>query len=246
MEINKELLQSSEMMEDLQLYISILNGEATRFPIGFWDKYNILDTAATFTRYLFEDVLKLDEDGIKKVNYKVFSDNKLKSMITLVFDGCYSKAIHNAYPNRFKPWELGQIPKGFWDNQHNIKSAVRWIVEVKLDNNEDRVYEELNRALLEQYKMQDLATNIAEALDMVYPNRFKPWKFKCNPKNYFDNDDNLKRAIKWVVENILESKDSRVENEFTAELLIEEGIRIKRRTVQEVLDLVYPGQYNIN
>ena len=37
-----------------------------------------------------------------------------------------------AFPGEFKPWEFYKISNGFWKNENNIKDAVKWLIEEKM------------------------------------------------------------------------------------------------------------------
>lgn len=90
------------MCEAIELYKKILSGELKRFPNKYWNNSKSLENAAMVTRYLIEEVLKWDEEKVKKdLNEKVFRENKLSGMLECTFGRIPFKAIDNAYPGKY-------------------------------------------------------------------------------------------------------------------------------------------------
>lgn len=64
------------------------------------------------------------------------------------------QALNAVYPNRFKEWELNNVPNNFWPRENAI-AAVKWVIDKKLFNRDS-----------------------FQAIDAAYPGRFNPQEFK--------------------------------------------------------------------
>ena len=56
-------------------------------------------------------------------------------MYQICFNGDLYTALNSVYPNRFKPWQFKQVPKGYWKSEDNCIKAIKWLVEEKLKVN---------------------------------------------------------------------------------------------------------------
>jgi hypothetical protein len=118
------------MSEAVEIYKKILNKELDRFPNGYWKDGNSKLNAKEITKYLIEDLLRWDGNKVKQnLQAKIFRDNKLSGMLEYVFGRSPYKAINNAYPEEYKPWEFRNAYKGIWDKQENIEDAIRWLLK---------------------------------------------------------------------------------------------------------------------
>ena len=135
---------------------------------------------------------------------------KLYGMMNYLFGYRIFDAINLTYPNKFKEWEFKCSI--VW-NEDNAKDAIRWVIEEKLgikdlDNDEDRnkLIKNYNQKLFLKYKLRSILNVVDYSsyniLDMVYPDKFKPWELENCPNNYW-NDDTIKESIKWLVEEKL-------------------------------------------
>ncbi|MVX64830.1 hypothetical protein GKZ28_14115 [Clostridium chromiireducens] len=84
-------------------------------------------------KWLIEDKLKWSDDDIKK-NYtrQIYKDNNLYGMIQRCFNSSPFEALNAAYPNKFKEWELPNVPRNFWNSEKNCITATKWLIEKKL------------------------------------------------------------------------------------------------------------------
>lgn len=127
-------------LEPQELYQKILDGKIRRFPPNYWKQSGVEEVTAIITRYFIEQILNWDEKDIKeKTNEMVFRKHRLSGMLEYVFDRSPFQAIDNAYPNKFKAFELNCTPKGFWRDLSNINEALDYLLEKSGKNR----YEEL-------------------------------------------------------------------------------------------------------
>ena len=238
---------ANEILDDVECYKLVLQGKLKTFPKRFWTKPWSLQSSALITRYLLEEILNYTRKDIcEKVNTRTFIDNKLQGMIQTVFGKSIYSTISNAYPNEFQPWELSHTGRNYWKDPENIKKAVRWLVETKLDNNRDRVCKEY---------CQDLAVNngisIASKigaytiLDLAYPNEFKHWELNAYCRNYWQDKENVKKTIRELVHTKLNDNRDRICKEFSAKFLKDNRLSTLATYYKayELLDLAYPNEF---
>ena len=177
---------------------------------------------------------------------QTFLDNKLYGMISKVFSGSVPMAIQNAYPNEFQPWELSSCPKGFWKDEENIKQAVRWVVETLLNNNRERVCKEFTGKLLKENGLGTIKKDygVYGLLNMTYPNEFKPWEVVECGNNFWDEEKNVKEAVRWLVKTKLDNNRQRVCKEFTARFLSKNGFSsLLAYGIYNLLNMAYPNEF---
>ena len=113
--------------------------EFAKVPKNFWN----LKTASEATIWLIEEKLRWsDEDVRRNLSQNTFKENSLRGMLDVLFNGSPYLAIDNAYPGKFKPWELPSVPKKFW-NLETAKEATIWLIEEKLKWSDEDVKEKL-------------------------------------------------------------------------------------------------------
>lgn len=122
-------------LTDVDIYKLILKGELKKFPDQFWVKPGALDSAREITKYFIEELLNWNEEKVRKdLTEKVFRQHKLSGMLEYVFGRSPYKAIENAYPGKFKEWELRAVPKHLWEDSNKREEAIKWLLEkVKKD-----------------------------------------------------------------------------------------------------------------
>ena len=168
------------------IYKMVLKGDIiTRFPIGFWRKSQSKENAAKCLRFLIEEILKYNEEELKS-NYSkhIFLNNKLSGALKYCFNDSPYKAINYIYCGKFKEWEFKNVPLNFWDDEINRIYAIKWLIKDKLLLNDDN--ELLNNLSTQSFidnGLNGLLKNyfngsVYEAVNAVYPNRFKKNDFK--------------------------------------------------------------------
>lgn len=95
----------------------------------YWNK----DEGILAVKWLIEHKLKWNDKDIKE-NYskQIYQDNNLYGMIQSCFNSSPFEAINSAYPNRFKEWQLPNVPRNFWNSKENCINATIWLIEEKL------------------------------------------------------------------------------------------------------------------
>lgn len=175
-------------MDPVEVYKLVLQGrELRRFPSNFWKGQEGLNNAIACSKYLIEDILKLDEHMIKEqLSSKLFFNNRLGSMLQYCFAASPFKAIETIYPNRYKPWEFNIAPSHLWKDTNNGINATKWLIEEKLKLTDEQVKEQLSRDLFERNGLRGMLRHCFKdspylAISSAYPNRYN----KCDFKNYY-------------------------------------------------------------
>jgi hypothetical protein len=122
-------------------------------------------------------------------------------MLILCFSNSPYKAINTLYPNRFKEWELLSTPNSFWNEDNGIK-AIKWLLEDKLNLSDEDIKNHYSRDMIIQNGLGGMLAHVFkdrpyEAINIAYPNKFKPWEFKSTPKNYWTKLT-AKEATIWL------------------------------------------------
>lgn len=139
-------------------------------PKNYWNK----DTGREATKWLFEEKLKWAEKDIKeKALVETFECNGILGMLQRVFDNCPYKAIENAYPGTYKPWELQYAPKNYW-NEDTGREAIKWLFEEKLKWTEEEIREKASKRIFKENGLGGMIHtlfngNIYNAIKSVYP-----------------------------------------------------------------------------
>ena len=171
-----------------------LNG---RVPKYYWIyEDNIRDAL----QWLFEE--KLDIENNDMISLNDFQNNKLGGLMNYFNNSPY-EAINYMYPNKYKPWEKCRVPNSYWENEDNIRDALQWLFEDKLDiENNGNITIALND--FDKYGLNGLVryfnNSPYEAINYMYPNRYKPWEKSNVPMNYWKNEDNIRDALRWLFE----------------------------------------------
>ena len=218
-------------MDAVEVYKLVLEGNyIKRFPAGFWQQPEALDNAVKCIRYLIEDILNWNEEELKKrLSRKIFLNHKLRGMLTTCFNDSSIKAIEVAYPDKFKPWEFNQAPQGYWNDINNGIKATRWLIEDKLQLTDDELRQQLSKTLfidnglgaMLQYCF-DCSTK--KAIELAYPNKFKPWEFKITSRGCWYDDKNKIDAIRWLIEDKLKLTDEELKEQLSVKLFVDNSL----------------------
>ena len=221
--------------------------EFTQVPNHFWN----LKTASEATTWLIEEKLKWsDEDVRKKISVSIFKKNLLGGMLTILFNNSPYLAIENAYPGKFKPWELPSVQKKIW-NMETAKEATMWLIEEKLKWGDEDVRRNLSKNTFKENSlvgMLDVLFNGSPyfAIENAYPGKFKPWEFSKVPKNFW-NMETAKEATMWLIEEKLKWSDEDVRRNLSQNTFKENSltsiISLFNGSPYLAIENAYPGKF---
>lgn len=215
---------------------------------NYWNKEHGIEA----TKCLIEEKLKLTDKELKEqLSVKLFIDNDLANMLNSCFENSPWKAIEATYPNRFKPWEFSSIPRSYWNKENSIK-ATRWLIEEKLKLSDEQIKESISTKIFRDNNlggMLSMRYNSSpwDAINTVYPGRFKPWEFKRAPNKYWTRETCIE-AVKWLIEEKLKLSDEQIKEKLSLNLFRENNLggmmtNFFNNSPFEAINLAYPNKF---
>lgn len=161
------------------------------------------DMAKKATKWLLEEELKWsDEEILNKLSNRVCKDYGMLGFITKIYNGSVFAMVNDAYPNRFKPWDLKVVPMSYWNEQTAVE-ALRYVIEEKLKLDEDELLKVYNFKFLKKHRLSGMCKQVYgkspyAALNAAYPGKYKPWQLSNTPKNFW-SDEMVYEAMYWLI-----------------------------------------------
>ena len=225
-----------------------------RFPMGTWIYFDVVDynAAAIVTKAMIEDVLKWsEEDVVRKLNSKTFTDNKLGGMFDSVFNRSTYAAINNAYPGKYKPWQFANVPNSYWTKE-TAAEATMWLIEEKLKWSEEELLKKLSTKTFYDNGLRGMLNAVFvnspyAAIDNAYPGKYKPWQFEHAPKSYWMKETAVEATI-WLIEEKLKWSEEDVVKKLSQKIFYDNGLRGMLARVFDgspyaAINNAYPGKY---
>ncbi len=252
------IYKDSELLEldPVEVYKLVINESISKFPCCFFKRNGKVRTqiAKPIIVYLIEERLQWTRDDVcKNYGVDVFDKNRLRGFLNVVFDGIPYAALNNAYPDEYKPWELKSVQHNYW-NIKTISEAIYWIVEEKLKGDRKTICEEFDINLLRKYGLYGMINKMFNgspynAINLVYPNQYKPWEFKYVPRNFW-NVENARSATRWLIDEKLIWSEEDVYEKYCLDIFIQNGLLgminiIYDWNAYNAIDDAYPGKYTL-
>ena len=191
----------------------------------FWN----METAREATIWLIEEKLKWSDDDIKeKISANIFEKNSLGGMLAVLFNDSPYRAIENAYPGKFKPWDFKRISKKFW-NMETAREATIWLIEEKLKWSDDDIKEKISANIFEKNSLGGMLAVLFNdspyrAIENAYPGKFKPWELPSVPKKFW-NMETAREATIWLIEEKLKWSDEDIKEKLTLNTFKENSLK---------------------
>lgn len=155
--------------------------------------------------------------------------------------------------NMVRNGELKRYPKYFWsgsDGRTRAINILKYVLEYIVKWDYDDIIQNFNAEFFGQYKIRGILSRVFhsspfEALDAVYPNKFKRWQFVV-PDGFWQNDENIIEAIKDIYEGELGVKCIEdiysIKNHFDIfnKYTLYTIMRTKNKSMHDVLRICYP------
>ncbi len=146
-----------------------------------------------------------------------------------------------------KPWDLIQVPHGYWDDPEHVKEAVKWLVE-EMAKEGKRLEEIIQDDFIDAGLATLIQTNkVYDLLKLVKPD-LKPWQLSQVTAGYWDDPEHVKEAVKWLVEEM--AKEGKKIEEITQDDFLDAGLGslLIIHKLNELLRLVRPNlkDWNLN
>ena len=219
---------STNVSEISKYYLEEVLAKGKNFPSGTWKCDEKYENAKNVTKTLIERVLKWTYEDIRnKLTLNIFKKFSVLSMLVKVFNGSPYLAIENAYPGKFKPWELPCVSNSFW-NLKTAKEATIWLIEEKLKWNDEDVKQKLSLNIFRQYSLTGMLNYLFNnspylAIDNAYPGKFKAWEFSKVPNNFW-NLKTAKEVTIWLIEEKLKWDDEDLKRNLSANTFKENSL----------------------
>ena len=219
---------STNVSEISKYYLEEVLAKGKSFPSGTWKCDEKYENAKNVTITLIESVLKWTYEDIRnKLTLNIFKKYSVLSMLVKVFNGSPYLAIENAYPGKFKPWELPCVSNSFW-NLKTAKEATIWLIEEKLKWNDDDIKEKLSANTFIKNSLTSIISLFNGspylAIENAYPGKFKPWELPSVPKKNW-NVKTAREATIWLIEEKLKWSDEDVRRNLSKNTFKENSLR---------------------
>lgn len=222
--------------------------ELAMSPNKLWNK----ETGILATKWLIEEKLQWSDDDIKKkLCIQTFKDNSIGGMLSILYKGSPFIAINEAYPNKFKEWQLARVPVNYWTKENGIK-AVKWMIQDYLKWSEQYLLDNVGKidtALFDACGLSSMLTRAfnassALAITSAYPN-IKMWMCKQVPNNYWKIETGIE-ATKWLIEEKLKLSKENDLNKIKYRTFSNNGLTAMLKicfggSYKEALKASYPG-----
>ena len=191
---------------------------------GFWTRENGVEAV----RWLLEEKLKWSrEDICSYLDFDTFVEHGIQSVLRSCFDNSLIVALDSVYLGDIKAWELKRVAKGFW-SEKTTTDAIRWMIEEKLKWSRKDVCKKLTRTtFLESGLSGMLASHFNnspyDAINMAYPNQYKPWELNNAPKSFWTPETAL-QATQWLIEEKLNWTEEYAKSNITFDLFKQYGL----------------------
>jgi hypothetical protein len=158
---------------------------------GMWQGADRFRLAAQATRWMIEERERVPVEEIPlRISATTFGKYNLRGMLSVCFKGSFFRAIENAYPGRFHPWEFRNVPKNFWQGEEglaNARRATRWLCEEILKVPREKVFQDVTYHLFREHGLGGMLTGCfsgssIQALHNAYPDLMVPKYPKRKPR----------------------------------------------------------------
>ncbi len=251
----KKIVETSRNMKltrsSTEIYKMLLKGKIKQFPPYFWEGDDGFNSAKEIVKFLIESVNNWTDEDIRANFSKQFIiDNRLQGMLLTLFKGSPYAVIEYVYPGRFKPWDFQQVPTKYWKNEENVINAMRWLIEEKLNWNDEQIKKNLSRSTFVKYGLSGLLSrrfkcSVYDAINTLYPGKFKYWEMKKSPVKW--NEDNAREAVRWLIEDKLKWSIEDIKKNLKNEVFKKHGLggmldKVYCFSSFNAINSLYPGK----
>ncbi|WP_018767462.1 hypothetical protein [Bacillus sp. 105MF] len=185
-------------------YQELLLGKRMRFPQYTWENDTNNDLAKRVTKYLIENILKWNDEEIKKEwGQNIIKKYKLGGLLAIKYKTSPYAMLNDAYPERFKEWELNFVPTGFWTRETGLE-ALKWTIEEKEKLTDLHIRSIYSVNWLRKHGMRTPIEYYWNGspyamLNDLYPGKFKEWELNMAPLRFWTKEKALE-ALQWTIE----------------------------------------------
>ncbi|PFE15280.1 hypothetical protein CN307_12955 [Bacillus cereus] len=235
-----------------EIYQEILDGKRRNFPQYTWSEDVNRELAKRITRYLLEVVLSWDtEQIINGWTRELIVKYKLSGMLGIVYKGNLNQPLHDAYPDRFKEWQLRVAPIGYWTAENSLE-ALKWTIEVKEQLSDQELMRVYDKGWLRHHKLgTPLKVYWNESpfhmLNALYPGKFKAWQMRKTPRGFWTKETALD-LLKWTIEVKEQLTDEQLKQVYEISWLRKHNLSTPLKVFWNtqpftMLNDLYPGRF---
>jgi len=147
------------------------------------------------------------------VNYRIMKSYGLGGLCK-VFNYSQYKIFDFFYPGLFNEWDF-HLPIGYYRvKEHRIK-ILQWFInrllKDKVIDDINDIPDKVNITTFEKYDLKGFLTWVYQgvsfkAFNEVYPGKWEIWEFKSCPTGFWDKESNIKKAINWFLDKLVEDR----------------------------------------
>lgn len=213
--------------------------------------------------YLLVKLMGIDEDlAPKKINYQTFVDFGLQEWLWVFFNNSPFRALNCAYPGKFLPHHMKRAPKKHWSGRGGRSRATKVLRSILEETGvEPEQYPKLiTERFLEEFKITTPVLKLFKThygfLNAAYPGRYHPWELPSTTPHFFEKQEHVVKAVRWMVEEKLgypvphltvkEIWRERIAMKITKETFSQYGLREIMATYhspEPVLRMAYPDKF---
>lgn len=190
----------------------IMPWEFKKVSQSYWKNDNNVRYALEwFIQKLIDDnIINSTNDLPKALTYKLFQKYKLGGLMCRKFNSSPFLAVNFLFPNRFHLHEFF-VPKGYYEQKENRMIVIKTFIETLLTKGEINSIEDIpskvNITVFDKYGYKSFLSHCYQgvsfkAFDDYFPDKWKVWEFKSCPGGFWNDDDNVKNALRWLIDKL--------------------------------------------
>lgn len=151
---------------------------------------------------------------------------------------------------------IKKFPDGFWKQPEALDNAVRcikYLIEDLLKLSDEELKNEFSQKMFTSNALRGMLkhcfhNSIFNAIEYAYPNKFNFWEFNVKPQGFWDDIENCKKAIYWLVEDKMKLSDEELKNQLSLKMFkdnkLDAMLSMKfHHSPVEAIQLAYPGKF---
>lgn len=151
--------------------------------------------------------------------------------------------------------KIKRFPGGVFSEPDSIEFAIpiiRFLIEDILNWSEDDIKNNLSQSIFKEYHLKGMLARVFndspfQAINTVYPDKFKPWEFIRAPQNYWTLENSI-NAIKWLIEDKLKWTDEDIKEKLNVQIFREYRLKSMlaltfNSSPYQAINTVYPNQF---
>ncbi|GMA63797.1 hypothetical protein GCM10025859_42370 [Alicyclobacillus fastidiosus] len=205
------------------------------------------------------DKLNYTLKDLHKITIKTFIDYKLGSVVNKIYRGSPWAAIQDAGFGPFHPWEIHQVPNGYWKGENgriHAITATKWLIEEKLRIPVEAIPSSVRSLHFKQNGIETMLKDVFsgspyQAIEAAYPGIFKCWQFPSVGNGYWGGSEGLthaREAMEWLLFEKLNLEFHEIPYRVSRQTFRHYGLdnmlkQLFHGSVSKALNLIYPGQF---